>query len=1134
MQSQATGRLIEVAGQRWYRIEHLEGMEPFLTTVVSDSDLWLFVSSAGPLTAGRVDADRALLPYETDDRLHRAVGISGPVTILARGEGAQRELWRPFSRRAEPGCRRALEKHELGTSLTFEEVNDTWGLQLRMTWEPSGAYGWVRRVELTDLAGAGVEVEVLDGLLDVMPAGVDAETERKASNLVDAYKRCETGPWGTAAIYALESRITDRAEPSEALAATLVWSTGLDGAEVHLDEGALDDAIEGVARTPTSLLTGRRGAYLLRGRATVPAGGATGWLLVADTGLGHAALHDRLLVAGDPDAAALVRADVAAGADHLDGLLTAADARQRTADPVADVHHLSNVLFNSMRGGIFVDGYVLDTGDVSRFLAERNREVQQRHAAAISALGPTTDRATLLRLAEDSGDADLLRLALEYLPLAFSRRHGDPSRPWNRFSIRVTDEEGNPLLRYEGNWRDIFQNWEALLRSYPRYLSGVVATFVNASTADGHNPYRIAREGVDWEVPDPEDPWSNIGYWGDHQIVYLLRLLEAWEAAEPGALASWLDRAVFTYADVPYRIAGYAQLLADPRDTITFDAQRNAEVADRVDRIGADGKLLVAGGALVRATMAEKLLVPALAKLSSYVAGGGIWMHTQRPEWNDANNALAGYGLSMVTLYQLERYLSFLQQHLVEARDAPVVLSQPVRTWLQDITAALASTDPQVALSDATARRGLLDALGTAAAAHRDHLDAGFDTTTAAVELAEIDELLTAARAHLDATIRASRRDDGLYHAYNLVSFPDGQTAVVEHLPAMLEGQVAVLGTTALTAEQVADLVDALFDSALYRPDQHSFLLYPIPERPSFRERNSISAEVVADHPVLEELVQGRAGILQRDASGGLHFRADVTNAAELAAAMAQAGWSEAEQAEVQQVYEELCNHHAFTGRSGGMHGYEGIGSIYWHMVAKLLLAVQERTIEVEVADAYEADAHEADAHETDAHETPAPEVDAAVHARLTQAYRRLRDGLGFRKDPATYGAFPTDCYSHTPAHAGAQQPGMTGQVKEEVLSRAGELGLRLVEGRLCLGAPLLPADELWADLGDGHRGFEATFCATPIRVSPARANEVRITRTDGSVERRTGRCLTVEETAAILDRDGVIARLEFAIAEDG
>ncbi len=32
-------------------------------------------------------------------------------------------------------------------------------------------------------------------------------------------------------------------------------------------------------------------------------------------------------------------------------------------------------------------------------------------------------------------------------------------------------------------------------------------------------------------------------------------------------------------------------------------------------------------------------------------------MNTRRPEWNDANNALVGYGLSMVTLCYLRRFL---------------------------------------------------------------------------------------------------------------------------------------------------------------------------------------------------------------------------------------------------------------------------------------------------------------------------------------------------------------------------------------------------------------------------------------------------------------------------------------------
>ena len=40
--------------------------------------------------------------------------------------------------------------------------------------------------------------------------------------------------------------------------------------------------------------------------------------------------------------------------------------------------------------------------------------------------------------------------------------------------------------------------------------------------------------------------------------------------------------------------------------------------------------------------MVEKLLVLLMAKLSNFIPSGGIWMNTQRPEWNDANNALVG------------------------------------------------------------------------------------------------------------------------------------------------------------------------------------------------------------------------------------------------------------------------------------------------------------------------------------------------------------------------------------------------------------------------------------------------------------------------------------------------------------
>ena len=211
-------------------------------------------------------------------------------------------------------------------------------------------------------------------------------------------------------------------------------------------------------------------------------------------------------------------------------MMAPADALQRTGDRIATAHQFSNVTYNVMRGGVPINGYLIRASDFARFVLDRNRLVADRHRTWFESLPEMIERKALLDQIGSIGDVQLRRLGLEYLPFGFSRRHGDPSRPWNAFSIRVRDENGEPVVYYEGNWRDIFQNWEALCMSFPEYLPGVISVFVNASTPDGFNPYRITRHGIDWEVPDPDDPWSNIGYWGDHQIVYLLRLLEAAEA----------------------------------------------------------------------------------------------------------------------------------------------------------------------------------------------------------------------------------------------------------------------------------------------------------------------------------------------------------------------------------------------------------------------------------------------------------------------------------------------------------------------------------------------------------------------------------------------------------------------------
>ena len=298
-----------------------------------------------------------------------------------------------------------------------------------------------------------------------------------------------------------------------------------------------------------------------------------------------------------------------------------------------------------MRGGTLLDSYRFPSDDFAAFLRSRNTGIAARHAGWLASMPPVMTLAELHAMAAEQGDVQLERLAGEYLPLTFSRRHGDPSRPWNYFSISVNDPAGRPVYGYQGNWRDIFQNWESLAQSYPACIESMIAVFLNASTADGYNPFRISRDGIDWDVITPGDPGSHIGYWGDHQIIYLLRLLEGCERFQPGLLSSKLGRMLFTYACVPYEIGGFEHLVSDPRNSITFKAELHKELMGRAARLGNDGKLIAGEkGEVLLVSLAEKLLVPLLVKLSNLVPGGGIWMNTQRPEWNDANNALGGLG----------------------------------------------------------------------------------------------------------------------------------------------------------------------------------------------------------------------------------------------------------------------------------------------------------------------------------------------------------------------------------------------------------------------------------------------------------------------------------------------------------
>ncbi len=811
---------VALDGVECYRIADVDRMAPFFVNVVSDCDIWMYVSSRGGLTAGRCDPESALFPYETVDRLHDGHTHTGwSAHFWVKTVDQEPWYWEPFAelRPSQGERRRSLYKSLVGNQLIFEESIPARRLTFRTRWAAADALGIVRTTQVVNEGDTPVQLSVMDGLRNVLPWGIPQSTYRFASCLTDAYKRTECDAATRLGIYAVTAGISDGTYPVEVLRANVVWSVGLPESRICLSPEALAAFRGGVTPAAESLLTGRRGNYFLvnPGREILP-GQSLSWHMVADVGHGHVSLVElrRALLAGRHSADEVERA-IQAGTDRLVQNVASADGLQHTADKTACVHHFANVLFNNMRGGVFVDNHSIRGEDFRHFVAQQNTEVAAQHEACLQALPVKSTPRELAEAVAAAADPRLTRLVYEFLPITFSRRHGDPSRPWNQFRIRLKDAAGRPTLSYQGNWRDIFQNWEGLCQSFPGFLESVLSKFVNGSTKDGFNPYRVLHTGMEWEELDPDDPWSNIGYWGDHQIIYLLKLLESLHDREPQRLTELLGSDRFVYLDVPYRIKPYEELIRNGRDTILFDEQRAQQVAQRVALLGADGKLVPdSQGRIRHVNLAEKLLVPMLSKLSNFVPGGGIWMNTQRPEWNDANNALVGHGVSVVTLCYLRRYLDFCEALFADSSRDHYSLSVGVHEWMSRIHAALQAERHLLdqPLSPRM-RRQLMDRLGQAFSAYRETMfdDASWERTEVAVS--EIRDLCQLAREFADVTIRQSYREDCLYHAYNLLEF-SGQEVTLRHLYEMLEGQVAVLSSGALTADQTADLLEALFSVA--------------------------------------------------------------------------------------------------------------------------------------------------------------------------------------------------------------------------------------------------------------------------------------------------------------------------------
>jgi hypothetical protein len=384
--------------------------------------------------------------------------------------------------------------------------------------------------------------------------------------------------------------------------------------------------------------------------------------------------------------------------------------------------------------------------------------------------------------------------------------------------------------------------------------------------------------------------------------------------------------------------------------------------------------------------------------------------------------------------------MHFLNKILTSAENENISLSAEMAEFFDSMHSSLEAHKHLLVhnINDAD-RKKILDGLAQAASDYRTKIyHQAFSGVKKPVLTADLRNFVELSLQYLEHSIRANKRDDNLYHAYNIMSVTNEAEISISRLSEMLEGQVGVLSSGYLSAEEVLRLLDSLKHSKLYRKDQNSYILYPNKDLPRFLEKNNIPEDAVSTSELLRELAaKGNTEIIEKDVNGQFHFNGNFKNANDLNTALENiSGYDELVKQDKQLIlgiFEKIFNHKAFTGRSGTFYAYEGLGSIYWHMVSKLRLAVQECCLSA----------------------IRNKDNEEIINA-LTAHYYDISEGIGVHKPPSLYGAFPTDPYSHSPAGKGVKQPGMTGQVKEDILSRFGELGVVVEDGKLIFSPGLL------------------------------------------------------------------------------
>ncbi|TAN68147.1 MAG: hypothetical protein EPN17_09930 [Methylobacter sp.] len=777
---------------------------------------WAFYVNRGQAVAsfGLRNKDGAFLEFFPADKAYQLTPSRGFRTFLKIADGEQILTHEPFQRGAGPEVKQRLyvTPHEVGV----EEINPLLGLSIRAdmcTLPEAPVAGLLRRVEIVNISGQARKIEIVDGLPQVLPFGMNQWILKFMSRTSEAFMRVE-GVEKNLPFYRLKVWPTDSPQVEPVIACNF-FAGFLNGGRTRVLVDA--ERIFGLAgdfSSPERFFAndGLDFANQVTGNQTPSAFQA----LTLELQPGQSQVFYGFY--GHVESQSVLEQFIAE-ADQEDYFEAKRELNRRlienitqriftaTAKPLFDAHARQCYLDNGLRGGF-----------------------------------PR----------EAPGGAQL------YL---FGRKHGDLERDYNDFLLQDT-----PFSEGNGDFRDVLQNRRMDLFFDPALDAKNIRYFFNLVQPDGYNPcsLRNSRFVVDapltlahhfarfagleqllsrefkyadlWQAlqgaenPEPiikeilaqaqevEDAEFDRGYWSDHWT-YLVDLLISYAAIFPDRLPGLFQDKTYTFFDSSHFVVPRCQkYVLTPKGVRQYGAVQGSPEKESLINSRSHRRHQVRSqrgrGEIVYTTLLGKILTLIANKLSTLDPFGvGIEMEADRPGWCDALNGLPGiFGSSVNETIELKRLTDFTSKILA---DGPFSLPMELAYFIAGLEALLnrPNLTPELFWRESGAQKE----------AYRDKVFMGFDGAERIITVAALQSFLTTVSRYLDAAIDKARTPEGIltYFAYEAEQYQEigeGRAAVTRFqqkpLPLFLEGFVHALRIA--EPEEVRRLYHAARNSELF------------------------------------------------------------------------------------------------------------------------------------------------------------------------------------------------------------------------------------------------------------------------------------------------------------------------------